>query len=692
MLMTAVAGVAFCLLLGGNAQGRDARLLARQDGAPAARSVTAPTPAAQTAEEKARQRQAHLRYIEAQRLKAMRPPRVNETINAYKEVIQLDPTACEPHADLGELYLFFQSRRDLAEKEALEAIRLDADCLSGHVLLARLYVLAVRVANAPPVSEIDRAIRAYENVTRLDATSVEAWAFLADLRQMKGDTAGQMRALEKLTGITAPGETFFYRQLMNSEPSLDQAYFQLSQLYLRQGKTEAAVDAARRAYELDTDSTVNVRNLINVLRIAGNSEAELQTYARLSRSANSPVLQIGYGAALVRVGRYAEAAARLAGYLKDDPANAAVVEMLSVAQRRAGQRAAAAETLKQGLQRSEPGGRPKLTLALAETYAEMGRSAEATAEYESLFKELAGKPRLEPQSMQLLSDVLSRLARAYNRADDKKSLQALLTRARQVVGENSPLVDSLAVELLREEGKHREALELVRAVSRRFPEDSSLKLTEALILGDLNNYGESIELLRGLLKATRNGAETSAALVLGSQLMQSGLLKEAEATIRGALADDPQDSELLIQLSSILDHAGKIAEAEKTLRGVLQREPDNATALNNLGYHLIEHGSRYDEALALIERAVSIEPLNGSFLDSLGWVNYKLGRLQEARGHLEKASSFARRNSTIHEHLGDVLRDLGRLQEAKRQWEHALACSLEADTIARLKDKLKNVQ
>lgn len=686
MLMAAVAMAACVAALGARAEAQTTQVQAI--GQDAALSATSQSP-----EQKARQRQAYLRFIEAQRLKALRPPRINEAIAIYKEVIQLDPTACEPHADLGELY-FYQSRRDAAEKEALEAIRLDPNCLSGHKLLARLYVVAVRVSPQPQAAQVERAISAYEEVTRLDPTNAEAWAFIADLNQMKGDIARQVRALEKLTGITVASETFFYRQVMNSEPSHDQAFYQLSQLYLRQGRAEQAVDAARRAYELDTDSNVYVRNLISVLRLAGSSERELQVYARLSRTANSPVLQIGYGAALVRAGRFAEAAARLKAYLKDDPANAAVVELLAIAERRAGQRVAAIETLKRGIEKSEPSARLKLTLELAQTFEEAGRTADAAAQYEGLFSELAAKGRLEPPTVNVFSEALTRLARIYNRTDEKKKLQALLTRARQVVGDSSPMVDALTVDLLREEGKRREALELVRAVSRRFPEDRSLRLTEALILGDLNHYGESIELLRGMLKGAAGdpAAETSIHLILSSQLMQSGDLKQAEAVVRQALEKDPEDDELLIQLSSIQDRAGRAREAEQTLRAVLQRQPDNATALNNLGYHLIERGGRYEEALALIEKAVSIEPLNGSFLDSLGWVNYKLGRLQEARGHLEKASSYARRNSTIYEHLGDVLRDLGRIQEAKRQWEHALECSLEASAIVRLKDKLRNAQ
>jgi len=152
------------------------------------------------------------------------------------------------------------------------------------------------------------------------------------------------------------------------------------------------------------------------------------------------------------------------------------------------------------------------------------------------------------------------------------------------------------------------------------------------------------------------------------------------------------DVNLRIQLASVLDKSGRHDEAEKTLRGIIREEPDNATALNNLGYSLVGRGVRYPDALELIERAVSIEPINGSFLDSLGWVHFKLGRIEKAREQLEKATVYSRRNSTLYEHLGDVLKGLGRSQEARRSWERALLYSVEATEIARLKDKLKETQ
>jgi len=147
-------------------------------------------------------RQAYLRFMEAQRLRneaqrSQNASRLQEAIDGYKDAIRLDPSASEPHVDLGELYFFYQSRLDLAEAEAREAVRLDASSLGGHLLLARISMTALRFEKEQKVEQIDRALRAYEAVARLDSGTVEAWAMLAELYEMKNDQAQQLKALER---------------------------------------------------------------------------------------------------------------------------------------------------------------------------------------------------------------------------------------------------------------------------------------------------------------------------------------------------------------------------------------------------------------------------------------------------------------------------------------------------------------
>src|SRR5262249_41061796 len=211
-------------------------------------------------------RQAYARFIEARRLKSeiqrLRNASrlLDEAIKAYKETIQLDPSAADPHVDLGELYFFFQSRRDLAEEEAREALKLDPKCVDAQLLLARIQIYSARMDRNPRPALIEPAIRAYEKVTELDPGNAESWAMLAELYGMKNDTGRQIHALEKWAAAPTPSDTVFYNSVMNSELSSDQAYYRLSQLYLSQGKNVEAISAARHAYESDPESNDYARN------------------------------------------------------------------------------------------------------------------------------------------------------------------------------------------------------------------------------------------------------------------------------------------------------------------------------------------------------------------------------------------------------------------------------------------------
>jgi len=648
----------------------------------------------------AARRQAYVRFIEARRLRGeiqrLRNSArlLDEAIKAYKEAIQLDPAAADPHVDLGELYFFFQARRDLAEAEAREALRLDPDCADAHLLLARLHVYAVKVERNWRPSLVEQAIRAYEKVAELDPKHAEAWAMLAELYGTKNDTARQIRALEKWTGAPIPNDPLFYNSVMNGDLSADQAYYQLSRLYLSRGKNEEAILAASRAYESNPESNDYARNLIGILRVAGSSGEELRVYRRLMKSSASPALMVGYGSALVRAGDHVEAIKILSEYVALDPSNSSAVGLLAVAQRRANQRSAAVETLKAGVSKADEGARLDLALELAQTYEEAGRNEEAIAQYEQVFEELLSKAAQSPAESPLFGEVVNRLVRVLRRSGSDAKLQGVLAKTRRALDERNPLLDLITVESLREDGKLREALELARAASRRRPDDRALKFTEAVILGESKLFKESADLLRSMI---RGGAESATEdsgvyVILAGVQMQSGRLNEAEESARKAVELSPDDPQALIQLSSILDRAGKHEDSEKALRELLKREPDNATALNNLGYFMVERGVGYGEALKLIEQAVAIDPTQGSFLDSLGWTHFKLGNIEKARQYLEKATIYSRRNSTIHEHLGDVLREAGRLADARKQWEKALEYSIEADEIARLRGKLKDAR
>lgn len=111
---------------------------------------------------------------------------------------------------------------------------------------------------------------------------------------------------------------------------------------------------------------------------------------------------------------------------------------------------------------------------------------------------------------------------------------------------------------------------------------------------------------------------------------------------------------------------------ERDLKQVLVLDPGNADAMNALGYTLADQTDRYDEAYALIEKALALKPEEPAFIDSMGWVLYRLNRFEEAIDYLEQA--FERfPNDEVAAHLGEVLWQSGKTRRAKRVWKEALA-------------------
>ncbi|MER3630923.1 MAG: hypothetical protein C4325_01085, partial [Blastocatellia bacterium] len=164
----------------------------------------------------------------------------------------------------------------------------------------------------------------------------------------------------------------------------------------------------------------------------------------------------------------------------------------------------------------------------------------------------------------------------------------------------------------------------------------------------------------------------------------------AAASQAAAVAGGPERRQIAkITLATAQQMSGDFAGAEITLRQILRESPGNPIALNNLGYFLLERNERFEEALEMIKKAVESDPTNPSFLDSLGWAYFKLGKLEEAEKYLRNAIGFDSSSATIHEHLGDVLEKLGKTAQAKTHWKRALELSTDAKDVRRIRSKLK---
>ena len=110
--------------------------------------------------------------------------------------------------------------------------------------------------------------------------------------------------------------------------------------------------------------------------------------------------------------------------------------------------------------------------------------------------------------------------------------------------------------------------------------------------------------------------------------------------------------------------------------------------LNNLGYFLVDHDKDLTEAFKMIERAVTAEPENPSYLDSLGWAYFKLGQLDQAEKYIVQSLKGRARSAEVLEHLGDVRMRQGREEQARQSWREALGAAPDRSQTERLRQKL----
>ncbi|MGD2117838.1 MAG: tetratricopeptide repeat protein [Chromatiales bacterium] len=174
-----------------------------------------------------------------------------------------------------------------------------------------------------------------------------------------------------------------------------------------------------------------------------------------------------------------------------------------------------------------------------------------------------------------------------------------------------------------------------------------------------------------------------------AQILQDSVgVDEVMAFYQSALDARPGDLELLYARAIFAADHDLIDIAEKDLRQVIEAEPDNADALNALGYTLADKTERYQDALELIEKALALKPDNPAILDSMGWVNYRLGKFDEALGFLKRALAL-RDDDEIAAHLGEVMWMMGDHDSARRVWQKALTTFPDsahlADVLSRFK-------
>lgn len=221
---------------------------------------------------------------------------------------------------------------------------------------------------------------------------------------------------------------------------------------------------------------------------------------------------------------------------------------------------------------------------------------------------------------------------------------------------DSLLLQTQKARLLAKMGKLDEARKVIQSLPEDEPRDAAVKFqAEAQLLRDANRVGEAYKVME-------------------------------QATTRF-----PDDPDLLYEQAMLGERLHRFDDMEKLLRKAMTLAPDNPHNYNALGYSLADRNIRLDEARELITKALSIKPGDPFITDSMGWLEFRSGHLDEAL-KLLRAAYAARPDPEIAAHLGEVLWSQGQQDEARTVWRQARerdsANEALKDTLKRLRVRL----
>ncbi len=164
---------------------------------------------------------------------------------------------------------------------------------------------------------------------------------------------------------------------------------------------------------------------------------------------------------------------------------------------------------------------------------------------------------------------------------------------------------------------------------------------------------------------------SDAAVMMSDIFSLQARYREAAATLDARLAHDPHNADLLYNRAMIAVELNDMALFEQDIRAVLVQNPENPVALNAFGYTLAEKSIRLDEARTYIEHALRISPNDPAIIDSLGWVKYRQGHIEQALSDIQKAWDMSH-DDEIGAHLGELLWHQGHRNAARKIWQQSL--------------------
>ncbi|MEE2877075.1 MAG: tetratricopeptide repeat protein [Candidatus Neomarinimicrobiota bacterium] len=217
-----------------------------------------------------------------------------------------------------------------------------------------------------------------------------------------------------------------------------------------------------------------------------------------------------------------------------------------------------------------------------------------------------------------------------------------------------------------------------------FPEEVSGYTNLAVGYINLDNLLDAIAIL---LKARDKFPQNFGVnYLLGSTYSMEKKYELAKKSLRAALTIDPRSRSTKHLLATVFNYLEEWTDSDEMYEELISSDQNDGQALNNYSYTLAERGIKLSSALDMAQKAVNLEPENPAYLDTIGWIYYKLNKYEKALGYIEQSVSRNSENPVVLEHLGDVLMKVERPEDARVYYRKAL--EIDADNV-RLQERLK---
>ncbi|HEY3383420.1 MAG TPA: tetratricopeptide repeat protein [Vicinamibacterales bacterium] len=594
-------------------------------------------------------------------------------IAAYKEAVRLDPKSPAIQAELGGAYAR-QNRVREAIDAADAALGLDPDNAEAHRVLGIVYASLARVEDPSTRADSDSKAYAAKAVAHLEAARKTTLLPQSGMDLMLGRLYLRTGEAEKAIGLLTP--------VVTDEAGRPEPVELLLQAYAQAGRSddvvkllEATVAEQPQFYPMLGEAYERQQRWNDAAEayekgVARNPKSlELKTRLAIALLSGGDATKSGRALSVLEQVRQA------------NPGDSRVLYLLSQAQRTAGKLDDSEKTARELLAVAPASLTGPYALALVLEQKQQYRQVVAVLE------PAVAKPPNRGASGIEITPLFVHLGFAYVELADYDKAVATFERARASSPGNTA-IDIYVMQAHLAARRYPAVIEAARAWLAAHPGDQRVLRLQSEALRQTGQGDEGARLLTGALDSHRG--DVSAYLALAEYYMQVGRLEPAARVLREAQEQFPSNLTVTFQLGAVYERGKRFADAERTFRQVLAKDPLHAQALNYLGYMLADRGDRLDESLGYIKRALRTDPYNGAYLDSLGWVYFKLNKLGLAETNLRQAAEQRVRDSAVQDHLGDLLFKLGRYREAASAWKRALEGDGEQIDKAAIDRKLRS--